>query len=90
MIWRTNDGRTVQEGGRTPPPYPSLFIKPSTSLAAFDAAIPIPKVAQETLDYEAELVCSRRRFSVIRHLANFSRRRLLSDARHSTSAKKRL
>ncbi|KAK5203084.1 hypothetical protein LTR96_011081 [Exophiala xenobiotica] len=45
----------IQEGGRTPPPYPSLFIKPSTSLAAFDATIPIPKIAQETLDYEAEL-----------------------------------
>jgi 2-keto-4-pentenoate hydratase/2-oxohepta-3-ene-1,7-dioic acid hydratase in catechol pathway len=45
----------VQEGGRTPPPYPSLFIKPSTSLASFDATIPIPKLAQQTLDYEGEL-----------------------------------
>ncbi|EXJ56368.1 uncharacterized protein A1O5_12635 [Cladophialophora psammophila CBS 110553] len=45
----------IQEGGRTPPPYPSLFIKPSTSLASFDAEIPIPKIAQETLDYEGEL-----------------------------------
>jgi 2-keto-4-pentenoate hydratase/2-oxohepta-3-ene-1,7-dioic acid hydratase in catechol pathway len=46
----------VKEAGRAPPPYPSLFIKPATSLAAFDAQIPIPKVAQETLDYEGELV----------------------------------
>ncbi|KAH8817400.1 fumarylacetoacetate hydrolase [Xylogone sp. PMI_703] len=45
----------IKEGGRTPPPYPSLFIKPATSLAPFDAEIAIPKIAQETLDYEGEL-----------------------------------
>jgi hypothetical protein len=47
---------TVKEGGRMPPPYPSLFIKPSTVLADFDAEILIPQIAQETLDYEDELV----------------------------------
>ena len=47
---------TVQEGGRTPPPYPSVFIKPSTSLAGFEDDILIPKIAQVTLDYEGELV----------------------------------
>ena len=50
------NARIVEEGGRTPPPYPSLFIKPSTSLAAFDDNISIPRIAQETLDYEGELV----------------------------------
>ncbi|KIW94086.1 uncharacterized protein Z519_05402 [Cladophialophora bantiana CBS 173.52] len=50
-----NDMKHIQEGGRTPPPYPSLFIRPSTSLASFDAEIPIPKIAQKTLDYEGEL-----------------------------------
>lgn len=47
----------VKEGGRTPPPYPSVFIKPSTSIAGFDQDIQIPKIAQDgTLDYEGELV----------------------------------
>ncbi|KAI9162788.1 Fumarylacetoacetate hydrolase domain-containing protein 2 [Paramyrothecium foliicola] len=46
----------IKEGGRTPPPYPSVFIKPSTSIAAFDQDISIPKIAQDgTLDYEGEL-----------------------------------
>lgn len=48
---------SVQEGGRNPPPYPSIFIKPSTCLAGFSEDIPIPKIAQDgTLDYEGELV----------------------------------
>lgn len=47
----------VKEGGRTPPPYPSLFIKPSTSIASYNEDIPIPKITQENqLDYEGELV----------------------------------
>ncbi|CAI6091639.1 unnamed protein product [Clonostachys chloroleuca] len=46
----------IEEGGRTPPPYPSLFIKPSTCIAGFEDNIPIPKVAQDgTIDYEGEL-----------------------------------
>lgn len=61
----------VQEGGRTPPPYPSLFVKPSTALAPFDADIPIPRVAQSTLDYEGELVRYRWKSSLTlqRHFA---------------------
>jgi 2-keto-4-pentenoate hydratase/2-oxohepta-3-ene-1,7-dioic acid hydratase in catechol pathway len=48
---------TVAEGGRKPPPYPSLFIKPSTCIASSDEDIPIPKITQENqLDYEGELV----------------------------------
>ncbi|KAI9497288.1 degradation of aromatic compounds [Zychaea mexicana] len=45
----------IAEGGRTPPPYPSIFIKPSHSLADAFEDIPIPKLAHETLDYEGEL-----------------------------------
>ncbi|GKT47720.1 fumarylacetoacetate hydrolase domain-containing protein 2 [Colletotrichum spaethianum] len=46
----------IKEGGRTPPPYPSLFIKPATSVAAWNEDVPIPKVAQDgTVDYEGEL-----------------------------------
>ncbi|KAK2029222.1 hypothetical protein LX32DRAFT_682674 [Colletotrichum zoysiae] len=46
----------IQEGGRTAPPYPSLFVKPATSVAAWNEDVPIPKVAQDgTVDYEGEL-----------------------------------
>jgi hypothetical protein len=46
----------VQEGGRKPPPYPSVFVKPSTCVAGYFEDIPIPKIAQDgTLDYEGEL-----------------------------------
>ncbi|KAI1088321.1 fumarylacetoacetate hydrolase [Rostrohypoxylon terebratum] len=46
----------IQEGGRKPPPYPSVFIKPSTSIAGSTEDVPIPKIAQDgTLDYEGEL-----------------------------------
>ncbi|KAK6460360.1 hypothetical protein DFJ63DRAFT_290462 [Scheffersomyces coipomensis] len=46
----------IQEGGRTPPPYPSVFYKPRFSIADFGEPIPIPKIAQENqVDYEGEL-----------------------------------
>ncbi|KAG5418669.1 hypothetical protein I9W82_004197 [Candida metapsilosis] len=46
----------IQEGGRTPPPYPSIFYKPRSSVADFGEPIPIPKIAQENqCDYEGEL-----------------------------------
>ncbi|KAK8924354.1 Fumarylacetoacetate hydrolase domain-containing protein 2 [Metarhizium anisopliae] len=46
----------IQEGGRKPPPYPSIFIKPSTTVAGFNEDVPIPTIAQDgTLDYEGEL-----------------------------------
>ncbi|KAF6832386.1 fumarylacetoacetate hydrolase family protein [Colletotrichum plurivorum] len=46
----------IKEGGRTPPPYPSVFIKPATSVASWNEDVPIPKVAQDgTVDYEGEL-----------------------------------
>jgi 2-keto-4-pentenoate hydratase/2-oxohepta-3-ene-1,7-dioic acid hydratase in catechol pathway len=46
----------VKEGGRTPPPYPSIFIKPSAALGDFEGPVFVPEVAQEQLDYEGELV----------------------------------
>jgi hypothetical protein len=47
----------VEEGGRAPPPFPSLFTKPTTALADYGDVVVIPKCAQENeADYEAELV----------------------------------
>ncbi|KPI34554.1 Ureidoglycolate lyase [Cyphellophora attinorum] len=46
----------IKEGGRSPPPYPSVFTKPSTSIASYNEDIPIPFIAQhDQLDYEGEL-----------------------------------
>ncbi|KAM0257267.1 hypothetical protein ACHAQJ_004505 [Trichoderma viride] len=46
----------IREGGRKPPPYPSIFIKPSGCVASSNEDIPIPKLAQENqCDYEGEL-----------------------------------
>jgi len=46
----------IQEGGRTLPPYPSTFIKANTCLTDHDAAIVVPKIAQDNqADYEGEL-----------------------------------
>jgi 2-keto-4-pentenoate hydratase/2-oxohepta-3-ene-1,7-dioic acid hydratase in catechol pathway len=44
------------EGGRTPPPYPSIFLKVRTSLASYDEDVLVPKLAQDDqCDYEGEL-----------------------------------
>ncbi|KAH8881450.1 hypothetical protein GQ53DRAFT_888132 [Thozetella sp. PMI_491] len=51
-----NYTKHIKEGGRTPPPYPSVFIKPSTSVAGYEEDVPVPKIAQDgTMDYEGEL-----------------------------------
>ncbi|KAL2801751.1 hypothetical protein BJX63DRAFT_441921 [Aspergillus granulosus] len=43
-------------GWSQPPPYPSIFIKPRSSVAGFSEDIPIPKLAQNNqLNYEGEL-----------------------------------
>lgn len=48
----------VKETGRAPPPHPTIFIKPSSSITGWNDGIPIPKIAQkDQLDYEGELVC---------------------------------
>jgi 2-keto-4-pentenoate hydratase/2-oxohepta-3-ene-1,7-dioic acid hydratase in catechol pathway len=49
--------KKVQEGGRSPPPLPQLFIKPVTALGDYNEAVVIPRCAQDgEADYEAELV----------------------------------
>ncbi|KAK4688405.1 hypothetical protein P7C73_g1704, partial [Tremellales sp. Uapishka_1] len=51
-----NYRKHIQEAGRSLPPFPSLFIKPATSLADYNEVVPIPKCAQEgEADYEGEL-----------------------------------
>ncbi|KAH7028667.1 hypothetical protein B0J12DRAFT_683338 [Macrophomina phaseolina] len=46
----------IKEAGRTPPPFPSLFFKPNTSIHDHDADVIIPKIAQDDqADYEGEL-----------------------------------
>lgn len=46
----------ILEGGRTPPPYPSIFLKARTSIASYDEDVPVPKLAQDDqCDYEGEL-----------------------------------
>jgi 2-keto-4-pentenoate hydratase/2-oxohepta-3-ene-1,7-dioic acid hydratase in catechol pathway len=48
--------RPVKEAGRTPPPYPTIFIKPRDSVAGFEEDIPVPKIAQDDqCDWEGEL-----------------------------------
>lgn len=47
----------IKEAGRKPPPYPSIFFKPSDCVADYGAEIAIPTLAQdEQCDYEGELV----------------------------------
>ncbi|KAH7230184.1 uncharacterized protein BKA55DRAFT_743406 [Fusarium redolens] len=51
-----NYAKHIKETGRAPPPYPSIFIKPSRSVTGWNDDIPIPKIAQkDQLDYEGEL-----------------------------------
>jgi 2-keto-4-pentenoate hydratase/2-oxohepta-3-ene-1,7-dioic acid hydratase in catechol pathway len=46
---------TVLETGRPLPTCPTVFFKPSTTIAGPQEDIPIPRVAQEQCDYEGEL-----------------------------------
>lgn len=49
--------KTVREAGRTPPPYPSIFFKPNTTVHDHGADVVIPVIAQnDQADYEGELV----------------------------------
>ncbi|KAK5271633.1 hypothetical protein LTR96_003458 [Exophiala xenobiotica] len=46
----------IREAGRTPPPYPSIFVKASPCIAGWNDDIPIHPIAQQDqLDYEGEL-----------------------------------
>ncbi|KKA22977.1 hypothetical protein T310_2991 [Rasamsonia emersonii CBS 393.64] len=45
-----------KEAGRSPPPFPSIFFKPSTTVHDHNAPVEIPKIAQDDqADYEGEL-----------------------------------
>ncbi|CAG9939070.1 unnamed protein product [Clonostachys rosea f. rosea IK726] len=47
----------IREAGRTQPPFPSIFFKPSTTVTDHGATVVIPKIAQDDqADYEGELV----------------------------------
>lgn len=47
----------VREAGRTPPPFPSIFFKPNTTVHDHGKPVVIPKIAQDSqADYEGELV----------------------------------
>ncbi|PKY02999.1 hypothetical protein P168DRAFT_297902 [Aspergillus campestris IBT 28561] len=46
----------IKEAGRTPPPFPSIFFKPNTTVHDHGAPVEIPSIAQdEQADYEGEL-----------------------------------
>ncbi|KAF2999656.1 hypothetical protein E8E13_000286 [Curvularia kusanoi] len=52
-----NYAKHVKEAGRTPPPYPFIFFKPSTCLHGHNQDIAVPRIAQDDqADYEGELV----------------------------------
>jgi 2-keto-4-pentenoate hydratase/2-oxohepta-3-ene-1,7-dioic acid hydratase in catechol pathway len=47
----------VKEAGRSPPPFPFIFFKPTTTIWDHGADVVIPKIAQDDqADYEGELV----------------------------------
>lgn len=46
----------IKETGRAFPECPTIFTKPSLAVADHGAPVPIPKVAQQQVDYEGELV----------------------------------
>lgn len=50
--------RVVKETGRSPPPTPSIFFKPNTTVTDHGSDVLIPRIAQDQqADYEGELVC---------------------------------
>ncbi|KAJ4339705.1 hypothetical protein N0V95_007719 [Ascochyta clinopodiicola] len=51
-----NYAKHIKEAGRTPPPFPFIFFKPTTCIHDHDADVEIPRVAQDDqADYEGEL-----------------------------------
>ncbi|KAH7393698.1 hypothetical protein BKA64DRAFT_676774 [Cadophora sp. MPI-SDFR-AT-0126] len=51
-----NYAKHIKEAGRSPPPFPSIFFKPTTCIADHDSDVVIPKIAQDDqADYEGEL-----------------------------------
>ncbi|KAJ4286516.1 hypothetical protein N0V90_013216 [Kalmusia sp. IMI 367209] len=51
-----NYAKHIREAGRTPPPYPFIFFKPTTCIHDHGADVEIPKIVQDDqADYEGEL-----------------------------------
>ncbi|KAJ5673976.1 hypothetical protein N7462_009415 [Penicillium macrosclerotiorum] len=51
-----NYAKHIKEAGRTPPPFPFIFFKPTTTIHDHGAPVVIPKIAQDDqADYEGEL-----------------------------------
>ncbi|CAH0051632.1 unnamed protein product [Clonostachys solani] len=51
-----NYTKHIKEAGRTNPPYPFIFFKPTTCLIGHNEAVHIPKIVQDDqADYEGEL-----------------------------------
>ncbi|KAH6667416.1 hypothetical protein B0J14DRAFT_518715 [Halenospora varia] len=51
-----NYAKHIKEAGRSPPPFPFIFFKPTTCIANHDADVIIPKICQDDqADYEGEL-----------------------------------
>ncbi|KAF2032576.1 hypothetical protein EK21DRAFT_98957 [Setomelanomma holmii] len=52
-----NYAKHIREAGRTPPPFPFIFFKPTTCIHDHNVDVEIPKIAQDDqADYEGELV----------------------------------
>jgi 2-keto-4-pentenoate hydratase/2-oxohepta-3-ene-1,7-dioic acid hydratase in catechol pathway len=52
----TPSSLSVKEAGRTPPPFPFIFFKPSTTIHDHGRPVEIPAIAQDSqADYEGEL-----------------------------------
>ncbi|TKA70413.1 hypothetical protein B0A49_06211 [Cryomyces minteri] len=50
-----NYAKHIREAGRQPPPFPSIFFKPTTTVHDHDVPVVIPKIAQDDqADYEGE------------------------------------
>ncbi|KAN0116699.1 hypothetical protein V8E51_002676 [Hyaloscypha variabilis] len=51
-----NYAKHIKEAGRTPPPFPFIFFKPTTCILDHNADVEVPKIAQDDqADYEGEL-----------------------------------
>lgn len=51
-----NYAKHIREAGRSPPPFPFIFFKPTTTIQDHDAPVEIPVIAQDDqADYEGEL-----------------------------------
>jgi len=61
----------VKEAGRSPPPFPFIFFKPTPCITDHGADVIIPKICQDDqADYEGELVCHLSKFNNPKSVSN--------------------